>query len=93
MKKSDIGTIEVAEKVRGNKKAMRRFLDQIGEYTKNFDNKVIAVSYSTTEEKAKQFLSEVKERYAFKDSILTEMGPLIATHAGEGGYVISFFED
>lgn len=93
MKKSDIGTIEVAEKVRGNKKALRRFLEQIGEYTKTFENKTIAVSYSTTEEKAKQFLSEVKERYAFKDSILTEMGPLIATHAGEGGYVISFFRD
>ncbi|KGX87842.1 DegV family protein [Pontibacillus marinus] len=93
MKKSDIGTIEVAEKVRGNKKALRRFLEQIGEYTKNFEDKVIAVSYSTTEEKAKSFIHEIKDRYAFKDSILTEMGPLIATHAGEGGYVISFFRD
>jgi len=93
MKKSDIGTIEVAEKVRGNKKALRRFLEQIGEYTKNFEDKVIAVSYSTTEEKAISFIHEIKDRYAFKDSILTEMGPLIATHAGEGGYVISFFRD
>jgi len=93
MKKSNIGTIEVNEKVRGNKKALRRFLEQIGEYTKNVEDKVIAVSYSTTEEKAINFIHEIKDRYAFKDTILTEMGPLIATHAGQGGYVISFFRD
>lgn len=93
MKKSDIGTIEVAEKVRGNKKALRRFLEQIGEYTKSFEDKVIAISHSSTEDKAKSFINEIKDRYAFNDTILTEMGPLIATHAGEGGYVISFFKD
>ncbi|MYL36126.1 DegV family EDD domain-containing protein [Pontibacillus yanchengensis] len=93
MKATDEGEIDVAEKVRGNKKAMRRFIEQIGETTTNFENKVISLSYSTTEDKAKKLLQEMKERYAFKDSILMEMGPLCATYAGEGGYVMSFFVD
>ena len=93
MKATDEGAIDVAEKVRGNKKAMRRFVEQIGETTSNFENKVISLSYSTTEEKAKKLLQEMKDRYAFKDSLLMEMGPLCATYAGEGGYVMSFFVD
>ncbi|QST00292.1 DegV family protein [Pontibacillus sp. ALD_SL1] len=87
------GTIEVTEKVRGNKKAVRRFVEQIGEYSKDFENKVIAMSYSTAEDKAKNLLQEMMDRYPFKESVLVEMGPLIATHAGEGGFVISFFKD
>lgn len=93
MKASDEGTIEVAEKVRGNKKAIRRFIEQIGEHGKNFENKVISMSHSGEEDKAKKLLQEMKETYSFKGSILSEMGPLIATHAGEDGYVISFFRD
>ncbi|MFC0523713.1 DegV family protein [Pontibacillus salicampi] len=93
MKASEEGTIEVAEKVRGNKKAMRRFVDQIGEYTHSFENKVLALSYSTTEQAAAKLVQEMKDRYGFQDTMLMEMGPLCATYAGEGGYVMSFFHD
>ncbi|WP_173917770.1 DegV family protein [Halobacillus sp. Marseille-Q1614] len=89
----DEGSIEVTEKVRGNKKAIRRFIEQIGEYTHQFEDKVIALSHSNDEAYGQKVLKSIKEKYPFKDSIFTETGPLISTYAGESGLVIAFFRD
>ncbi len=84
------GKIEVFEKIRGDKKALRRFIDTIGEYTNEFEDKTITLSHSNCEEKGRAVLAEIMEKYPFKEGILTEMGPLIGTYAGEGGLVLSF---
>ncbi|MFA1822578.1 DegV family protein [Virgibacillus oceani] len=93
MKASEEGTIEVTEKVRGEKKSVRRFVEQIGEYTKNVEDKVIAMTHCNDEERAKSVLAEIKKKYPFKDSFITETGPLISTYGGKGALVISFFKD
>ncbi|MFD2043862.1 DegV family protein [Ornithinibacillus salinisoli] len=93
MKASEEGTIEVSEKVRGDKKSIRRFVEQIGEYTKNVEDKVIMMTHCNAEERAKKVLAEITNKYAFKDALLTETGPLISTYGGEGALVISFFKD
>lgn len=93
MKASDEGTIEVAERVRGDKKSIRRFIEQIGEYTKDFEDKVISMTHCNAEDRALHVLEEIRNKYPFKDALLTDMGPLIATYSGEGGFVISFFND
>ncbi len=84
------GKIEIFEKVRGDKKALRRFIETIGEYTKEFESKIVSLSHSNCEEKGRAVLAEIMEKYPFNEGILTEMGPLIGTYAGEGGLVISF---
>lgn len=84
------GLIEVREKVRGDKKVLRRFIEQIGECGKDFEKKVLTMTHSNSEEKALGLLKEIKEKYNFKETILSEIGPLIGTYAGEGGIVISF---
>ncbi|MFC7063677.1 DegV family protein [Halobacillus seohaensis] len=89
----DQGSIEVTEKVRGDKKSLRRFVEQIGEYAHDFEDKVIAMSHSNDEERGNSVLKTIKEKYPFKGSIFTETGPLISTYAGEGGIVIAFFKD
>ena len=93
MKGSSEGTIEVSEKVRGDKKSIRRFIEQIGEYTKHVEDKVISISHCNAEERAQRVLSEIREKYRFKDVLLMETGPLISTYGGEGALVISFFRD
>ncbi|SET06162.1 EDD domain protein, DegV family [Salinibacillus kushneri] len=85
------GTIDVAEKVRGNKKAMRRFVEQIGEQTKHFGT--ISLAHGNSKERANKVLADIKEKYPFQNSLTMDMGPLIATYSGEGGLVISFFRD
>lgn len=87
------GDIDVTEKVRGNKKAIRRFVEQIGEYTSNFEDKVVAISHCNDEENAKALLEKIQATYPFKESIVTEMGPLISTYSGEGGLVVAFYKD
>ncbi|MEN2466938.1 DegV family protein [Ornithinibacillus sp. FSL M8-0202] len=93
MKASDEGTIEVAEKVRGDKKSIRRFVDQIGEYAKTFEDKILVMTHYNAAERAKSVLHDIKTKYQFKETYLTEMGPLISTYGGEGALVISFFRD
>ncbi|RDY70516.1 DegV family protein [Halobacillus trueperi] len=89
----DEGAVEVTEKVRGNKKSLRRFVDQIGEYASNLEDRVIAMSHCNDEDRGKKVMSTIKERYNFKESLFMETGPLISTYAGEGGLVIAFFKD
>ncbi|WP_101846617.1 DegV family protein [Halobacillus sp. Marseille-P3879] len=91
--KEEEGKIEVSEKIRGDKKSLRRFVEQIGEYAHHFEDKVIAMSHCHDEERGRAVLKSIKEKYPFKDSMFTEMGPLISTYAGEGGLVIAFFKD
>ncbi len=93
MKANAEGAIEVSEKVRGSKKSLRRFVDQIGEYSANFEDKVISLSHCNDQERGHKVLEAIKDQYSFKDSLFMEMGPLISTYAGEGGLVIAFFKD
>lgn len=93
MKASEEGAIEVSEKVRGDKKSIRRFIEQIGEYTKHFEDKVISLTHCNAEERANNVLAQIRNKYPFKDAYLTETGPLISTYGGEGALVISFFRD
>ncbi|WP_188207803.1 DegV family protein [Alkalibacillus aidingensis] len=93
MKASDEGEIEVTEKVRGEKKALRRLVEQISDYTKSLDGNTIAMTHSNCEDKAKQILNQIREKYHQQEEHLAEMGPLIANYAGEGGLVISFLAD
>lgn len=93
MKASEEGAIEVSEKVRGDKKSIRRFIEQIGEYTKHFEDKVISMTHCNAEERANNVLTQIRNKYPFKDAYLAETGPLISTYGGEGALVISFFRD
>ncbi|ELK48679.1 DegV family protein [Halobacillus sp. ACCC02827] len=89
----DEGSVEVTEKVRGDKKALRRFIEQIGEYAHNVEDRIIALSHSNDEERGRKVLGAIQDRYPFKNSLFMDVGPLISTYAGEGGLVIAFFRD
>ncbi|MGI8316506.1 DegV family protein [Halobacillus mangrovi] len=89
----DEGSVEVTEKVRGNKKSIRRFVEQIGEYAHNLEDRVIALSHCNDEPRGRKVLENIRDKYNFKDELFMETGPLISTYAGEGGLVIAFFKD
>ncbi|MDQ0352968.1 DegV family protein with EDD domain [Alkalibacillus filiformis] len=93
MKASDEGEIEVTEKIRGEKKALRRLIEQIGEYSKTLEGKTIVMSQGNCESRAQKLMSQIKEQYNQEEDYTVEMGPLVANYAGEGGIVISFLED
>ncbi|GGM34277.1 DegV family protein [Paraliobacillus quinghaiensis] len=87
------GRVEVMEKIRGDKKSIRRFIAQIGEYVSSAEDKVITLTHCQAIDRANHIIEEINKKYSFKQTILSEIGPVISTHAGEGGIVISFFKD
>ena len=93
MRGSEQGEIEVTKRVRGEKRALKRFIQQIGEYTKNAENKNLFMTHCNSESRAIKLLNDIKEKYSFKETFLTDTGPIIATHGGDGAIVIAFFKD
>lgn len=90
MQASEEGTIEVMEKLRGTQKAMKHLMDKVGEAWHLSDKKWIACAHSNCEERAKSFMKELLHKYPFDKVIITNMGPVIGTYAGEGGIVVSY---
>ncbi len=89
MKASEEGTLEVVEKVRGTQNALRKMIDKIGEAGHDFEKRILAIAHSNCEERAKEVMEAILKRYPFKEVILSEMGPVIGTYAGEGGILVS----
>ncbi|OZM55770.1 fatty acid-binding protein DegV [Lottiidibacillus patelloidae] len=90
MEATEDGKVDVVEKVRGTKKALKRLIEQIGECTSNFEEKTLIVAHSNCADRAADVMQKIKEQYPFKELLLAELGPVIGTYAGEGGIVIAY---
>ncbi|WP_067837568.1 DegV family protein [Amphibacillus sediminis] len=87
------GKIEVLEKVRGHKKATRRFIEKIGEYITDTSQRTLALTHCNARERLEEFIDMIKEKYSFEQIIFSETGPVISAHGGQGAIVMSFFSD
>ena len=90
MGKDENGAIKLYDKIRGSKKAFETLLDYIEKYGSDLENKYLGIAHYDCYEKAKRFKEEVEKRYNFKEIIITEMGPTIATYADRDAILISF---
>lgn len=90
MGKDEKGAIKLYDKIRGSKRAFDRLLDYIDKYGNDLENKYLGIAHYDCYEKAKKFKEEVEKRYNFKEIIITEMGPTIATYADREAILISF---
>lgn len=77
------GKIEVYEKVRTEKKAIKRLLELLQEQTKDGQYQ-IAVIHSNAAEKAKLFQEQLAEAGVGNDLPIVALGSIIGTHLGEG---------
>lgn len=84
------GTIDLFEKVRGTKKAFRRFVEMIGEQGEKIEDKILGIAHCNCLDKAVEFKEEVLKRYHFRDIIIVEMGLTTSAYADEGGIIIAF---
>lgn len=87
------GKIEALQKVRGTKKASRRFVDLIGEYIEKPSEATLVLTHGNTKERRDAFSKDIQEAYHPKELITAETGPVISAHAGQGAIVVSFFSD
>ncbi len=90
MKNSYEGSLDIIDKVRGSKNAIKRLVDLLEEYGYNLEKKILGIAHSNCEEKAIKVKKMIEERYQYAKIILTDIGPTIGTYAGNGGILISF---
>ncbi|HEL2056919.1 TPA: DegV family protein [Streptococcus suis] len=77
------GKIEVYEKVRTEKKAIKRLLEILQEQTKN-GHYQIAIIHANAPEKAENFKVQLEEAGVGSDLPIVSFGSVIGTHLGEG---------
>ncbi|HFI0054978.1 TPA: DegV family protein [Streptococcus suis] len=77
------GKIEVYEKVRTEKKAIKRLIDILQEQTKD-GNYQIAIIHANAPEKAENFKVQLEEAGVGSDLPIVSFGSVIGTHLGEG---------
>jgi DegV family protein with EDD domain len=87
---SEQGTVEVLEKVRGTPNAVKRLIEKLEEIQGDVEKRILAVAHSNCEERARELLHTIASKYKFREVVLTDMGPVIGTYAGEGGLLISY---
>ncbi len=80
---TDEGKIEVFEKVRTEKKAIKRLLEILQEQTQD-GNYQIAIIHANTPEKAQDFKQALEETGVFSQLPIVTFGSVIGTHLGEG---------
>lgn len=85
----DTGTIVVYEKVRTEKKAIKRLVDVLEDVTQDGDYKVFII-HSQAEEKAQQFYQLLAEGGHDKNLEIVTFDGVIATHLGAGAVAFGF---
>lgn len=90
LKISEEGTVEVMEKTRGISKALTHLLDKLDGKQHDYDKAMIAIVHSNCEQLALQIKELILDKHPFKEILLSCMGPVMGTYAGEGGIGVAF---
>ncbi|WP_151735167.1 DegV family protein ['Paenibacillus yunnanensis' Narsing Rao et al. 2020] len=90
LKISDEGRVEVVEKTRGLPKALNQLLAKLDEKQHDYEQAVIAIVHSNCEKLALEIQERILAKHPFKEVLLSSMGPVMGTYAGEGGIGVAF---
>ena len=78
------GRVEAVERIRTKGKAQERLVELVNEQVKGKSNIRIATLHANAEAEAKSLLEKVTQQTGAVESILTEVSPVVGTHAGPG---------
>ncbi|WP_416150992.1 DegV family protein [Salipaludibacillus sp. HK11] len=77
------GEVYPFEKVRGQKKAVQRIIQEFeNRYGK--DDVHVGISHAEAETEAKALMSKLHDHFSIKKEVITNIGPVIGTHVGPG---------
>jgi DegV family protein with EDD domain len=78
------GRVEPVERIRTKGKAIERMLELVEEQTKGRNPIHLATLHANAENEAALLLKQASRRIGAVESILTEVSPVVGTHAGPG---------
>jgi len=86
------GVPELFEKVRGQKKAIKRMADYPGLYAgSDASDRIIGICHLSNPENAKELAAMIRTRYNPKEDIITSnIGTTLGTHGGMGSLFLTF---
>lgn len=84
------GYVRILKTLRGKKRAINYMLDEMAEKNTDFKDKIIGITHCNCIEDALALKEEIIKRFNPSQVILTTMGPVIGTHAGQGGLLVCF---
>jgi DegV family protein with EDD domain len=87
------GRIEGIERIRTKSKAQARILELVSEQVKGKSNIRVAAFHANAVDDAKALLELAKQQLNPAEAILTEISPVIGTHAGPGAVGLAFMFD
>ena len=86
---NDAGVIEVFEKIRTEKKAIKRLIEVVEEKTASASYQVMVI-HGNAEEKAESLRQQLIEAGIADDIPLSTFGSVIGTHLGEGSVALAY---
>lgn len=86
---NDAGVIEVFEKIRTEKKAIKRLIEVVEEKTASASYQVMVI-HGNAEEKAESLRQQLMEAGIADDIPLATFGSVIGTHLGEGSVALAY---
>ena len=86
---NDAGVIEVFEKIRTEKKAIKRLIEVVEEKTASASYQVMVI-HGNAEEKAENLRQQLIEAGIADDISLATFGSVIGTHLGEGSVALAY---
>jgi DegV family protein with EDD domain len=84
------GTVEAVEQVRTKRKAISRLLDLVAEKAEGKELSYLGVSHASVEAEAVDLLERAQTRFNAEHTMLSELSPVIGTHAGPGTVVLAY---
>ena len=86
----DEGHLIKVSTARGRKKAIEALADKYAELSYEEKNTPIFISHAECDEDAKQLADMLMQRHGAEVTLITEIGPVIGSHAGPGTLAIFF---
>ncbi|MNM17796.1 DegV domain-containing protein [compost metagenome] len=78
------GIIYAVEKVRGRKKAVARMIELFKSDLPGVSVINVAVGHTAETSSAEEFLQELSQHFTLRERVLTNVGPVVGSHVGNG---------
>ena len=87
---TDEGKIDLADKARGTKKALKKMVDRMGtRRPMNADSSVV-IAHCNAQERAEDVKVQIQQTYGTKDVKIVSTKGLSSTYANVGGVIVAF---
>ncbi|MGL5694346.1 MAG: DegV family protein, partial [Peptostreptococcaceae bacterium] len=83
------GVVKPIDKARGVNNSLKKVLDYVDKNLNNPEEKTLIVGHANCPEKAGKMKETLEERYNFKQSLISEIGPVMGTYTAEGAILVT----